>query len=402
MSTTASSRTERRLAYASIGLVLSVALAVSTLLSPAAASAANRLDLASQATYGVYDSIQGNYGSCVVVAPGLVLTAAHVVEAGVHAGSDRKLRADDGSEYDYEIRSTDAEADLALLYAPTLAASPVDIATTALTAGDDVYALGFPLGSERRVVTKGIVSAPSQLIGGHEYVQTDAAINPGNSGGPLVDASGRLVGINVAKLAAVGVDSMGFAVPLTEISRFLQDNGVTLGSEAPSAGASGVLTPRVGAGTKTGGGAPSSDTGELFVVAALLGASGLGFAAFRASRPKAPPSAPSGADELRLLASPRAAEKSVVFDVVGPVGGHRVQLNLPATVGRSSTADLVLNDPEVSGEHLRVVTAGGGRVLVSDANSRNGLFVNGRRVPSAEINVGDGVSVGRTSLTRVG
>jgi len=99
-----------------------------------------------------------------------------------------------------------------------------------LQVGDDVLAIGNPLGLQQ-TVTHGIVSATgrSQLnIATFEnFIQTDAAINEGNSGGALIDASGELVGINTAVIAknldATGVEGIGFAIPVNLVRGVMHD-----------------------------------------------------------------------------------------------------------------------------------------------------------------------------------
>ena len=78
-------------------------------------------------------------------------------------------------------------------------------------ASDPVFVLGYPFGMPY-TITEGIVSSPSQLMDGRNYIQTDAAVNPGNSGGPVVTKDGKLVGITTAKFQQA--DNMGFAIPL--------------------------------------------------------------------------------------------------------------------------------------------------------------------------------------------
>ena len=72
-------------------------------------------------------------------------------------------------------------------------------------------------------ITRGIVSAvrrPGE-VAPTEIIQTDAAISPGNSGGPLLDRYGRLVGVVVSKLAGPGVESVGFAIPVSAAAAFI-------------------------------------------------------------------------------------------------------------------------------------------------------------------------------------
>lgn len=85
--------------------------------------------------------------------------------------------------------------------------------------GEPAIAIGNPLGLEfQGSVTAGVISALNRTltIGDNrlKLLQTDAAINPGNSGGALVNADGQVIGINSAKLAATGVEGIGFAIPI--------------------------------------------------------------------------------------------------------------------------------------------------------------------------------------------
>ena len=88
--------------------------------------------------------------------------------------------------------------------------------------GSDVYVIGHPVGLGW-TITRGIVSAirrPGE-VAPTEIIQTDAAISPGNSGGPLLDRHGRLVGVVVFKLAGRGVESVGFAIPVSAAAAFI-------------------------------------------------------------------------------------------------------------------------------------------------------------------------------------
>jgi len=97
--------------------------------------------------------------------------------------------------------------------------------------GAEVYAIGFPLGTELSgpaTVTMGIISAQRVLDDGFNYIQTDATINPGNSGGCLSIANGNMIGIPSAAIASVGYDydieGLGLAVPIDDILTFVQEN----------------------------------------------------------------------------------------------------------------------------------------------------------------------------------
>lgn len=161
-------------------------------------------------------------GSGFVVDPsGYIITNEHVVERA----ADLKIHVtmSDGKTYSARYITGDPEVDLALIKVEGEKALPY-ISLDALSEnllGQTVLAIGNPLGYGI-AVSRGILSANhrSVTIGEVEYknlVQTDAAINPGNSGGPLVDLSGRLVGVNSMKMAytpqGVPTQGLGFAIP---------------------------------------------------------------------------------------------------------------------------------------------------------------------------------------------
>ena len=156
-------------------------------------------------------------GSGVIVdESGLVVTNHHVVE-GMTAV---KVAFADGREFDAEIVLSDPRTDLGVLRikSPPPKLRALDFGDSeALEVGDLVLAIGNPFGVGQ-TVTQGIVSALARTqVGVSDYqffIQTDAAINPGNSGGALVDAAGRLVGINTAIFSrSGGSHGIGFAIP---------------------------------------------------------------------------------------------------------------------------------------------------------------------------------------------
>lgn len=91
-----------------------------------------------------------------------------------------------------------------------------------LRSGQTVFAIGSPLGLER-TVSQGIVSIRNRLVGGRIFIQTTAQINPGNSGGPLFNTQGEVVGVNNMKVAAVGAEGLGFAIPSSFLKTFLRN-----------------------------------------------------------------------------------------------------------------------------------------------------------------------------------
>jgi S1-C subfamily serine protease len=170
-------------------------------------------------------------GSGFLAAPdGLGFTNYHVVR---RADSAVATFADGGPQHPVEVWAVRPELDLALV---RIKAPPADLRSrgvlkpaTIPVEGQEVYALGFPLGLGYSV-TRGVVNAiraasdlPAELRNAHpgvnSWIQTDCTINPGNSGGPLIDASGGLVGINTWLLAQAR--NVFFAIAASETETVL-------------------------------------------------------------------------------------------------------------------------------------------------------------------------------------
>jgi serine protease Do/serine protease DegQ len=181
-------------------------------------------------------SKQEGLGSGVIVtSDGYILTNNHVIE-----GADElkvSLPQPDGREFTAKVVGADPKTDVAVVKIeatglPTLTLADSD----RLRVGDIVFAVGNPL-AVGETVTMGIVSAKERQIGllsdvsGYEnYIQTDAAINMGNSGGALVDAKGRLVGINSAILSpSRGSIGLGFAIPVN-LARSIMESLIETGT----------------------------------------------------------------------------------------------------------------------------------------------------------------------------
>jgi len=156
-------------------------------------------------------------GSGVIVArEGYVLTNHHVVDGA----DDILLVLADGRRISARVRGADPESDLAVLKADAADLPAITFGDLArVQVGDAVLAIGNNYGFGN-TVTSGIVSALGRSqVGGNlfaDFIQTDAAINPGNSGGALVDAAGRLIGINSTIYSrSGGSQGIGFAIPVT-------------------------------------------------------------------------------------------------------------------------------------------------------------------------------------------
>lgn len=157
---------------------------------------------------------QEGLGSGVIVSgDGYILTNSHVVR-----GADTiKVTLGDGRELTAKVVGSDPQSDLAVIKVDAKSLPAITFADSdKLEVGDLVLAIGNPFGIGQ-TVTSGMVSGLGRATLGLDYedfIQTDAAINPGNSGGALVDAEGRLVGINTAILSrSGGFQGIGFAIP---------------------------------------------------------------------------------------------------------------------------------------------------------------------------------------------
>ncbi|WP_129668305.1 S1C family serine protease [Phytoactinopolyspora endophytica] len=179
---------------------------------------------------------QSGTGTGVIISSdGEILTNNHVVEA---AGGQGNLQVtfSDGTTADAEVVGTDPETDLAVIQAQDVSdLTPATLGSSGdLAVGEQVVAIGSPLGLDSTVTT-GIVSALDRpIVAGeqqssqtyHQAVQTDAPINQGNSGGPLVNMAGEVIGINSA-IATNGMDTgsigLGFAIPIDQASPIAEE-----------------------------------------------------------------------------------------------------------------------------------------------------------------------------------
>ena len=164
--------------------------------------------------------IEQGVGSGVIFrADGYIFTNNHVI-----AGAKEIIVSlADGRSVSGELIGTDDITDLAVVKidADNLTAAEFGDSDDIMV-GEPAIAIGNPLGLEfQGSVTAGVISALNRTLNLNDrqfkLIQTDAAINPGNSGGALVNADGLVIGINSAKLAANGVEGMGFAIPINTV-----------------------------------------------------------------------------------------------------------------------------------------------------------------------------------------
>lgn len=177
-----------------------------------------------------------------------IVTNNHVIESAATAGTIR-VEFTNGDQVSATIVGRDPMYDIAVLLIKTGNLPTIAIGDSSkVFVGDPVLAIGSPLGLAS-TVTSGIISALNRPVtagtfGSESYVnaiQTDAAINPGNSGGALVDAQGRMIGVNsaIATLSSGGVSGsigLGFSIPINEAKRVIDEIIATGKSTRPVLG----------------------------------------------------------------------------------------------------------------------------------------------------------------------
>jgi serine protease Do len=181
------------------------------------------ITVSSVSNFGPYSVPSTGVGSGFIFdSNGWILTNRHVVQGG----GNLTVTLNDGRKLTGTVAATDTEHDLAVVKVDATGLPTVPLGSSAtVKVGQLVVAIGSPLGTFTDSVTSGILSATGRTITVGDpatrqqrtltnLLQTDAAINPGNSGGPLLDSSGRVIGVNAA--AASSAEGIGFAIPIDE------------------------------------------------------------------------------------------------------------------------------------------------------------------------------------------
>lgn len=176
----------------------------------------------------------------VISADGYIVTNYHVIDGA----QSIQVAFYDGSTYDAKLVGGEEDSDIAVLKIDATGLTPVTLGDSdALTVGEQVAAIGNPLGELTFTLTSGYVSAlnrPLTMSSGTvmNMIQTDTAINSGNSGGPLFNIYGEVVGITSAKLSnstnssEATIEGLGFAIPINDVKSMITDiieNGYVTG-----------------------------------------------------------------------------------------------------------------------------------------------------------------------------
>ncbi len=165
----------------------------------------------------------------IITADGYIVSNQHVVDGA----SSIHVTMNNGTEYAAELIGADATNDVSLLKINAADLPCVTLGSSdKLSVGDQVAAIGNPLGELTATLTVGYVSGKDRIVGTDgtaiNMLQTDAAINSGNSGGPLLDMTGRVVGITTAKYSGTSnsgatIEGISFAIPIDDIVDIIAD-----------------------------------------------------------------------------------------------------------------------------------------------------------------------------------
>jgi serine protease Do len=190
--------------------------------------------------FGQASSTAASGSGFIITSDGYIVTNAHVVAEDGVAADTVKVVLTSGESYDAEIVGYDTDNDVALIKIEATGLPTVSIGDSdSLVVGQQVCAIGNPLGELTNTLTVGYVSALDREVNTDgtpiNMLQTDCAINPGNSGGPLFDMYGNVIGITTAKYStssSTTLEGLGFALPINDVMTLvadIQQNGYVTG-----------------------------------------------------------------------------------------------------------------------------------------------------------------------------
>ena len=190
-------------------------------------------EITTQNIFG-FTSTQAVSGSGFIISEdGYIMTNYHVISYAVRYGGELTVLLHDGSSYPAQIVGYVEDNDVAVIKIDATGLNPVTLGDSgAMEVGEDVYAVGNPLGELTYTMTEGIVSALDRVITTQDETtgqttsinmfQISAAVNSGNSGGPVYNSYGEVIGIVTAKYggsnssSGSGVEGLGFAIPIND------------------------------------------------------------------------------------------------------------------------------------------------------------------------------------------
>ena len=185
---------------------------------------------------GMSQASQAEGSGIIISKDGYILTNNHIINSAdssiyYEVSEATKVSVylyNDETAYEATIIGTDEQTDLAIIKIEKDNLTAAELGdSNSVKIGEFAMAIGNPLGMESSV-TSGIISAVNRSVTSEDgttynLIQTDAAINSGNSGGALVNAEGKVIGINTLKLSGSGIEGMGFAIPINETIEIYKD-----------------------------------------------------------------------------------------------------------------------------------------------------------------------------------
>lgn len=209
---------------------------VSALVSPSVVVITTEQVVYSTWSWYGQSQVQSGAGSGVIIsADGYIMTCAHVI-----SGASNIIVTIGDKDYTALVVGEDDDSDIAILKIEASGLTPAVMGDSdSLTVGEEVVAVGNPLGELGGTVTNGIISALNRSVTvegkSMTLIQTNASVSPGNSGGGLFNMAGELIGIVNAKSSDSDAEGLGFAIPINgamQISQDLLENGYVTGRPA--------------------------------------------------------------------------------------------------------------------------------------------------------------------------
>ena len=200
-------------------------------LTPGQIHAQNKNSVVGIANQGITTNIFGqttetaSSGSGFIISEdGYIVTNYHVIEGA----TTLTVITNNEEEYPATVVGYDDGNDFALIKINVTGLTPVKLGSSDdLIVGDQVVAIGNPLGEMTNSLTVGYISVKDRDVTIDNSIinmlQTDTAINPGNSGGPLFNMKGEVIGITTAKYSGTAVESIGFAIPIDDVSQMIDE-----------------------------------------------------------------------------------------------------------------------------------------------------------------------------------
>ena len=192
--------------------------------------------------FGQSGTAQASGSGIIISEDGYILTNNHVINSTssnsfyqITEANNLKVKLyNDDTEYEAKVVGSDAQTDLAVIKIEKTGLTAAELGDSdSVQVGEFAMAVGNPLGLQSSI-SCGIISAKNREVPDSEtnttynVIQTDAAINSGNSGGALVNADGKVIGINTLKLSGTGIEGIGFAIPINstiDVYKELISNG---------------------------------------------------------------------------------------------------------------------------------------------------------------------------------